>query len=768
MTDTLTLSSCLTPLPVNLPCTQLLSNYYEPTFALEQCFHVYTTTFQPNVLSDNRRMRGLLFQSAESQLTKIVGAHVLSGINLFAVNEVQTDIELCANIDSEKYDFHLRYSHKVAISDISVHPEVAIILNIILKRALKFLGLKQITRLPHYYDELRTARIPELGLEIWPGYITHLTLLSCGPLVNIDYIAKVVHTRNLLEVLCEYREKGGEWMEQAKAHLENRIVMARYGNRRCYRIDEIVFNKSPMSRMAREAELTYIEYYKTRYQETITIPNQPLIQSKARFHGQESSIYLVPELLTLTGLDAELRADFRAMSRIAVTTNLDPQERLRESTALSEKINGNEEASGVLKSFGIRICQKPKVTKVHDLSGESVYTSGRTVHPIDETGRFQLREGILTSIPLTNWLILTPNLDSAKSFISALYTRLLELDPQTREPETISYLHAKDLKAKLQIGLDRQNAQFLVILLTKRIKDLYAEVKRLATTEYAVPSQVVVVPISVRHFRAVTDKIALQIQAKVGAQLWTVRPFLTFGKFLMVVGIDIFHDLVNRKKSVLGFCATIHPNLSKYYSTTSVQDSGMEIATAIGQLFLEAVHVFSEKAKRPPESVVFFRDGVSETQINSVKQFEVDSILRSCKLVAADYSPDILYTVVIKKTNAKFFSRHSSAVCNPRPGTLIASDIVPASGDFYLIAHFASQGSSVPVLYKTLYASHPERFPLEDLARLAYKLCHMYYNWEGAVKVPAPCIMAHKIAYFVGQCLHSPVTHSMRTLAFYL
>jgi len=690
---------------------------------------------------------------------------VLSGFNVFAVNEIQSAIELQANIDCEKYEIALRYSHKVNISSISTNSEVCVILNVILKRALKAIGLKQITRLPYYYDELRTIRIPELGLEIWPGYIAHLALVTSGPLVNIDYIAKVIHTRTLLEVLCMHRDKGGDWMEEARAYLEGRIVMARYGSHRCYPIEEIVFTKTPMSLLS--PDLTYVEYFKTHYQETITSPNQPLIRSKARFKGQETCIYLIPELLTLTGLDTELRADYRAMSRIAISTSLDPQERLKVSMSLSDKINANEEATEVLRSFGLSFSAKPKSTNVYDLSGESVYTSGRTTHPIDESGRFQLREGILTSVPLTHWQILTPNLDT-KSFISALYTRLAELDPQTREPETISYLHAMDLKAKISYVLEQGNTQFMVILLTKRLREMYGELKKLVSTEYAVPTQVVVVPVSQRHFRPITDKIALQIEAKIGAQLWTVRPFFSFGKYLMVVGIDIFHDFVNRKKSVVGFCATIHPNLSKYYSTTSVQSTGMEIATAVGQLFLEAVHVFTEKAKKPPETIVFFRDGVSETQINSVKQFEVDSILRSCKLVTSDYNPVLYYTVVIKKTTAKFYSSHSDYIGNPRPGTLIASDIVPNRGDFYLLAHFASQGTSSPVLYRTLYASQPERFPLEELARLAYRLCHMYYNWEGAVKVPAPCMMAHKIAYFVGQCVHAPVNHSIRTLSFYL
>lgn len=37
--------------------------------------------------------------------------------------------------------------------------------------------------------------------------------------------------------------------------------------------------------------------------------------------------------------------------------------------------------------------------------------------------------------------------------------------------------------------------------------------------------------------------------------------------------------------------------------------------------------------------------------------------------------------------------------------------------------------------------------PKDQLHEFTYQLSHMYYNWEGPIKVPAPCMYAHKIAY---------------------
>ena len=48
------------------------------------------------------------------------------------------------------------------------------------------------------------------------------------------------------------------------------------------------------------------------------------------------------------------------------------------------------------------------------------------------------------------------------------------------------------------------------------------------------------------------------------------------------------------------------------------------------------------------------------------------------------------------------------------------------------------QGTVSPTHYISL--GHDEEvWKVDHLQRLAYKMTHMYYNWPGTIRVPAPC-----------------------------
>lgn len=80
-------------------------------------------------------------------------------------------------------------------------------------------------------------------------------------------------------------------------------------NKRTYRIDDIDFEQSALSTFhlrKEDRDISYVDYYKSRYQVDVRYPKQPLLVSRPTRRdvnrGDDKPIYLLPELCGMTGL----------------------------------------------------------------------------------------------------------------------------------------------------------------------------------------------------------------------------------------------------------------------------------------------------------------------------------------------------------------------------------------------------------------------------------------------------------------------------------
>ncbi len=68
------------------------------------------------------------------------------------------------------------------------------------------------------------------------------------------------------------------------------------------------------------------------------------------------------------------------------------------------------------------------------------------------------------------------------------------------------------------------------------------------------------------------------------------------------------------------------------------------------------------------------------------------------------------------------------------------------------IFNFLFQGTVNPTSYNIIYDK--SGLKPDHLQMLTYKLCHLYFNWPGTVRVPSVCQYAHKLAFLVGNSIH--------------
>ena len=125
---------------------------------------------------------------------------------------------------------------------------------------------------------------------------------------------------------------------------KDHAVLRKYGSPKIYKIVEIDYKKSPKSEFLNEKEgvnITYLEYYKKVYGVTIKSEKQPLLKvladrriNRNKKEAEKIYIYLVPELVCLTGLNDEQRNNFKIMKSLGEFTKLTAENRMKESNKM--------------------------------------------------------------------------------------------------------------------------------------------------------------------------------------------------------------------------------------------------------------------------------------------------------------------------------------------------------------------------------------------------------------------------------------------------
>ena len=176
------------------------------------------------------------------------------------------------------------------------------------------------------------------------------------------------------------------------------------------------------------------------------------------------------------------------------------------------------------------------------------------------------------------------------------------------------------------------------------------------------------------------------------------------------------------------FLLLIHPTIFRYYETNNYW----------------------------PATVVVFRDGVSDSQMDTVAAHEGNQFLNTLKnvdkdsssgssasssirkklleLLPSEYCPRFAYVVVQKRISTRIMVPRGPSFENPPPGTVLDHTVTRFRfKDFFLVPQAVNQGTVTPT-HMVVVQENGEAFKPDDIQKLAYKLTHMYFNWPGTVR----------------------------------
>lgn len=320
-----------------------------------------------------------------------------------------------------------------------------------------------------------------------------------------------------------------------------------------------------------------------------------------------------------------------------------------------------------------------------------------------------------------------------------------------------------------QPGQENHYLQLVVVLKEKQDNPIYNTTKRVCDVLKGVASQCLLSTkvMNQRRLDQYVSNVLLKINAKLGGHNVKVQPSADTKlnpRFLstphIVLGADVTHPAPGggSRPSVAAVVGSYDRHAMQFSGALRNQPSRQEMIDKMGEMFLEVYRRWFDHFRDPQtkigihaESIIMFRDGVSEGQYQQVMDNELPAIRRVCRDVCG-INPKITYIIVTKRHHARFFGtsktspRDLDRIKNIVAGTVIDTDITSSTHwDFYLNSHAGIQGTNRPSKYTVLIDEN--KMTADQLQNYIFRLSHGYARCTRSVSMVNSAYYAHLLAF---------------------
>ncbi|XP_043499080.1 piwi-like protein Siwi isoform X2 [Polistes fuscatus] len=755
--------------PENLPTKKgvtgnqiiLQSNYFKLPSTTDWILFQHRVDFAPEEDSIYGRKKLLKFHKER------LGAYIFDGTVLYTSNRLPKNIDLLSirESDNEKIKITVKFAREVPKNDFYYLQ----FFNLIMKKCLEFLNLQLVGR--NFYDAHSKIDISQFKLELWPGYFTSIREHERDILMCAEITHKVMRQETLLDIWINCLETERKPQEAFIDLVKGTVVLTGYNNN-TYSIQDVDFKLKPTStfKLKTGESISYQNYYKNRYQLKVTYADQPLLVAKPKqkirnmnINVSDQVIYLVPELCRATGLTEKMRSNFNLMKSLSAHTRVSPEARIKKLLHFNRRLCSEPNIISELKNWNLKLENKLIEVPARVLPCENiVYGSRSRSVTLEANWTKDLRNNrFVACTSLESWILIQTSFTRAdcETFLKNLIKAADGMGFNIKRPEMITirddrlgtYLEA------LESYLSKKRTQLVFCIIPHIRADRYNAIKKKCCVDRPVPSQVVIQKNLVKGL-SVATKVAIQINCKLGGVPWYVEIPLSG---LMVVGFDVSHG--KQSCNYGATVASINSNLSRYVSAVSSHTYGNELSDDISTHICKFVTVYKNLNKRLPDRIVLYRDGVGEGQIEQVYQHEIQEIRQKLQRLYGEQVVKLAVIIVNKRVNSRMFYRDGNPPCGTVVDDVITSRV---KYDFFIVSQHVTQGTVTPTSYSVI--DDNVGLDADKMQRLTYKLTHMYYNWSGTVRVPAPCQYAHKLAYLISENIKTVPNVRLEQLLYYL
>ncbi|KAL8293520.1 hypothetical protein RQP46_000221 [Phenoliferia psychrophenolica] len=243
------------------------------------------------------------------------------------------------------------------------------------------------------------------------------------------------------------------------------------------------------------------------------------------------------------------------------------------------------------------------------------------------------------------------------------------------------------------------------------------------------------------------------------------------GASVMIFGADISH--ADGKPSIATVVGSLDKEAATYADASTIQplrepdhtgiarrqEIIVELESMISKLL--GIHYDSNKS-RLPDSLIFYRDGGSESEWGAFVSYELKAIRKGVasfkteraktaddakKALLDAYEPKITFILAVKRHHVRAVVGDPGKHANIPAGTVFDTGVTSARVfDWYGAAHVGIIGTTRPTRYVVMTEEQEPKMSIDDLQGLTSDLAHLYQRAPRAVSLPAPVYYADLIS----------------------
>ena len=797
----------------------------------------YSIEILPTISDDNFPLKRVIYNKLETELPSGFRKIIFHGNNLYACVTVEkdlnlTNIEKTVKVQNQDYSVKLKFAAEINFRNLCFNDNENQEIKHIIEKLIRFIIMrnpnvikfKDGTMVDISTKNMNIKSVSESQGEnsleqIYRGYMTSVQITESGYFMRINDVNKIISGKSALKKILEIREenrnlnKDDLFKKINQYFSEHRTVLAKYGNLRTYRVANINFDKSPKNtnitlreKDGKETQCNLVNYYKNQYDLKIKDENQPLIEVELlkkkgpNTEQEKETIYLIPELVFLTGLEHGTNSDDNTTKRkITSKTKMRPGDKVNAIRSIFNLLNSSTNKIYTNKQGKeVKIKSPKEMQELYGIKiGNNLVVNARVMPQphlmFNHAEKFVIPNNGIFRADNPNKVMKFSNenlfyvcdsreRDDARKVFNGLMMKCKQkkfiFSNDFRPDRVKEYCLQRsnnwnDIASELNRLLpNNNNHQYGFVFLSPSMEKNYPALKNYfykklgLITQFGITKKLA----DKKRGNSIQFNLVDQFNVKIGGE----NHHINFVKENIMKNSDVFLVIglktqVERATGKVKYCMTSSRNKFLNYINTSVKEcenNKQQRDALLTTMFKDAIQNLMKQSPNPPNYIILYRKGgnyieniqlaLDEKDIFIKVITDLEEMLKKTKNISMQIP--FYYICCNLKSDMKFFevaSNDSKSYANPKSGLIIDEGVTQKNRfEFYIQPQFVNQGTATPSHYQVMcsHQHNDDVLKLEQLEKLTFYLCYYYFTWAGAIREPGALKMAETALDFSVRC----------------